>query len=194
MTTTHADPTDAPLPSRAALEALFAHLQAAEAAIADHAQPLTIAERRRLLRMRPGGAAHVAAVVALAARHGITIPGIAAEVVDDDARLVDELTQAVGRLDALRGRVADLNLTAQSRLWRAGTTMYSILARLVTRFPALQRDLGPMATFLASKHKSAPTAIRPQEKNALARARRARASAKAPPPADAPVAGPTPAE
>ena len=53
-----------------------------------------------------------------------------------------------------------------------------MLTRLVQHFPALQRELGPMATFLARRYKDAPLAIRPQEASAL-RKQRQRAKAKA---------------
>jgi len=79
-----------------------------------------------------------------------------------------------------------------------------MLLRLLPKYPSLQRELAPMASFLATQYKDAPTSLRKQEKNALTKSRKSKkankeatdTSAPAPvvaaPPEPAPAVHPTP--
>jgi hypothetical protein len=167
-------------PSTAVIESLLQQLDTIASSLGVQAKPLTIAERRRLLRLRPGGGDHAATVVALAKRYGLAIPGVDPASVADDTQFVTDVAMLESRLEVVRGLVSDMSLEAQSRIWRAGTTAYTMLARLVPQFPALQRELTPMASFLAIGYKNAPTSIRPQEKAAMKKRRAEKKKAGAP--------------
>jgi hypothetical protein len=177
--TTSIHPSLAPPPTADAITELLVQLDTMATSLGEGAVPLTIAERQRLLRIRPGGAAHATTAVATAARYGVVIPGVSPAQAESDAALAENLDALTSRLEAMKGLVGDMSLQARARLWRDGTTAYGILVRLVPQYPSLQRDLTPMASFLAVTHKDAPTSIRPQQKTTLARSRKAKTKAAA---------------
>jgi hypothetical protein len=157
------------------------------------ATPLTIEERRRLLKIRPGGEAHATTVMGLADRYGLAIPGVTSADVAANVKVAQDLAPFIARLQAMQGLAADVSLTAQSRVWGSATKAYATLTRLVPDYPSLQKELTPMASFLATKYKDAPTSLRTQEQKTNAKSRstrRANANKKAASAAaEAPAAG-----
>lgn len=147
-------------PSEAQIKQALAELDVLASLLGAHAVPLTIEDRRRVLKMRPGGAQYVPTVLGLVERYGLTIPGVDSAEAKADMQLAESLRPLVARLRALAQLVEDTILRAQGRAWQSATTAYTMLARLVGRFPALQSELDPMASFLASRHKEAPQALR----------------------------------
>jgi hypothetical protein len=169
-----AGPNAVATPSADQIAAILAELDAIKASLGAGAVPLTIQARRQLLRIRPGGETHAATSVGIAVRYGLTIPGVDPDAVESDTELAKNLVALGARLDALRGVVGDMSLQAQARIWKSGTTAYTMLTRIVPQFPSLQRELQPMGAFLAIKHKDAPTSLRTREKKTNAQARATR--------------------
>jgi hypothetical protein len=159
------------------LAQIVAALEEALDSLGAAAAPLTIDARRRLPKMRPGIESLAPGIKRIADGYKAVLPG--EDTVLSDLQLIKDLRPVLIRLHAAIGRVADMDLNAKARLSKWTMAMYVMLSRVVVTFPELQRELEPMASFLATKYKDAPTAIRPQEKNALARARkRAKKNAK----------------
>jgi hypothetical protein len=138
------------------------------------AEPLSIADRRRLLKIRPGGSDQATTVVGLTTRYGLSIPGVSSAQVTSDVALAKNLDPLISRFETMLGLATDASLGAKSRVWNSATKAYTMLVRLVPDYPALQRELLPMASLLASKHKDAPTSLRTQEKASLEKSRDAR--------------------
>jgi len=133
--------------------------------------PLTIADRRRLLKIRPGGDDHASTVMKLADRYGLTIPGVSTADVMANITLSQSLAPLISRFATMLGLATDVSLGAKSNTWRSATKAYSMLTRIVPEYPSLQRELTPMASFLATKHNDAPTTLRTQEKTSLDKSR-----------------------
>jgi hypothetical protein len=157
-------------PTSAQIEAMLDQLDAMASQFGG-GTPLTIAERRRLLKIRPGGDEHASTVVKLADRYGLTIPGVNTADVMANIALAQDIAPLISRFETMLGLATDVSLGAKSNIWRSGTKAYSMLARIVPEYPALQRELTPMASFLATKHKDAPTTLRTQEKTSLDKSR-----------------------
>ena len=89
-------------------------------------------------------------------------------------QVTQDIAPLITRLQSTLGLATDVSLGSQSRIWSSATKAYSMLTRLVPEYPALQRELTPMASFMATKYKDAPTSLRSQEKKALSRSRSAK--------------------
>jgi hypothetical protein len=140
------------------------------------ATPLTIDERRRLLKIRPGGEAHATTVMGLADRYGLAIPGVTSADVAANVKVAQDFAPFIERLQSMLGLASDVSLTAQSRVWSSATKAYATLTRLVPDYPSLQKELTPMASFLATKYKDAPTSLRTQEQKTNAKSRSTRSA------------------
>jgi hypothetical protein len=174
--TTESTPAPTSTPSATApapidFPSILASLEAISGALGTESTPLTIADRRRLVKMRPGGLAHVESVMSAAARYGLVLPGVDNASVEADLALLSKLGPVTERIGALDGLAGDVRAKAEGRVWKATTDAYSLLTRCITQYPSLQRELAPIASFLAIKFKDAPTSLRPQEKKALTKAR-----------------------
>ncbi len=128
-------PTIAAAPTASEITSLLDQLDEVAVALGPGASALTIAQRRLLLKIRPGGETHAVTAVGLADRYGLTIPGVTSAEVAADVALVKDLAPLISRFDSLRGLVMDMSLQAQSRLWGGGTTAYSMLLRLRPAIP-----------------------------------------------------------
>ncbi|HEY2509425.1 MAG TPA: hypothetical protein VGI39_01090 [Polyangiaceae bacterium] len=194
-----------PAVTDAQLAAMLAQLDGIAVIIAADATPLTIQQRRGLAKMRPGAEPLAPQIMKLAERYGVVLPGATAASVKADLALVQQLASLQSRLGTVLGLIGDVSAEARSRVWRAAGAAYSALVRLVPQYPALQRELAPMATLLAVKHKDAPTALRKQEAKTLSKTRATRKGKKAqagataqeagtpqPPVAPAPAPAPVP--
>jgi hypothetical protein len=135
------------------------------------AQPLTIEQRRALPKVRTGGDAQMPAVLALVDRYGLSIPGGSTADARSDLALVTILQPLETQLTSAVNLVSDAISGARGSAWETTTTGYTMLARLVKRFPALQTELDPMASFMATKHKDAPTILRQAEAKTLSKSR-----------------------
>ena len=154
---------------------------------ASPATPMTIEERRAQPKMKKGGAAEIPAVLNLADQYGIVIPGGGTDEARADLQLAANLLALSVKLGAMSLLVDDAISEAKSRAWDTTTTAYGMLIKLVKRFPALQKELDPMASFMARKHKDAPTVLRQAESKTLSKTR-ATLKAKKDKAASAPVA------
>jgi hypothetical protein len=179
-------------PSASQIEKALAELDVLASILGLHAVPLSIEERRHLLKMRPGGAAHVPVVLGLAERYGLVIPGVSTAEGKADLDVAAKLRPLADRLTAMAQLVEDTILQAQQRAWQSTTTAYTMLTRLVGRFPALQSELDAMASFMASRHKIAPLSLRKNKKPAKKRPKKQPAAESPPTAVAAPVAPATP--
>jgi hypothetical protein len=75
------------------------------------------------------------------------------------------------KLAAMLRLVQDEMSEAKSSGWGTTTMAYLMLTKLQKRFPALQTELDPMASFMARKHKDAPTILRQAESRTLSKSR-----------------------
>jgi hypothetical protein len=184
--------TSRALPDPAAIDfdTIVAQLDAILAALGDGAISLTIDDRRRLLKMRPGGEEYTEAVIKAAARYGVVLPGIDHAAVTRAMGLLEKLGPVAARVTILNGLIRDLTLRGESIVWKATMSAYSMLVRYVQEFPDLQRELGPIASFLAVRFKDTPTSIRPQERRAMRKARKLKEKSDAA--SDAPASSETP--
>jgi hypothetical protein len=172
--------------------ALQSGLAAVLAAFGPNATPMSIDERRRLAKMKPGGDAYTGVVMAALQEHGIVLPDIDPTAVAEDMALVQALAPIVQQINVIQTLVADRSRAASSRIWRATTTAYRVLARTVRTRPSLQVQLGPIASFLAVRFKDAPASLRPRERKALAKARQKRKADGTPPGTPTGQSEPTP--
>ena len=186
-----------PVITDAQLTQMLAELDGITASLGPDATPLTIQQRRHLAKMRPGAEPLVPDIMKLADRYGIVLPGATTASVSADLALLQQLSPLQSRLGTMTALVNDLSTEARSRVWRATGPAYAALVRLIPQYPALQLELAPMATFLAVKHKTAPTALRKQEAKTLSQTRANRKSKKgqsnAPSPTPAPASPQPPA-
>jgi hypothetical protein len=143
------------------------------------APPLTIEERRQQPKMKTGGDKQIPDVLNLADQYGVAIPGGGTAEARADVQLVATLQPVLTRLTAMVALLEDAILQANGRAWETTTTLYAMLVRLVKRFPALQGELQPMASFMARVHKAAPTNLRKAEAGSLAKGRATRRATKA---------------
>ena len=176
-----------PVITDAQLAQMLTELDGIAVNLGPDATPLTIQQRRRLAKMRPGAEPLVPEIMKLADRYGIVFPGVTTASVNADLTLVQQLSTLQSRLGTLVGLMGDLSVEARSRVWRAMGAVYAALVRLIPQYPALQLELAPMATFLAVKHKTAPTALRKQEAKTLSQTRATRKSKKGPSNAPSPT-------
>jgi hypothetical protein len=194
-------PTPTPAPPPAApptidVPTILASLAAIVTALGPSATPLTIAQRRKLAKMRAGGETLAGAVMSAADRYGLILPGVDSTAVSANVALVQSLAPVKERLAAVTTLVSDVEREASSSLWRSTLSAYKTLARFVPEYPNLQQELAPIASFLAVRFKEAPTSLRQQERRALA-AQRAKRKAKkgtapSPPTTNAPAPNPAP--
>jgi hypothetical protein len=171
-------------PSAAQIQQALAELDVLASILGAHAVPLSIEERRRVLKMRPGGAQYVPTVLGLAERYGLSIPGVGSAEAKADMDVAAKLRPLADRLTVVAQLVEDTILRAQGRAWQSATTAYTMLTRLVGRFPSLQGELDAMASFLAVRHKAAPQSLRKKP----SKKRPKKKSPAASPPTAAPIA------
>jgi hypothetical protein len=163
----------------AQIQQLTTEIDAIAAILGTLAPPLTIEERRQQPKMKTGGDKQIPDVLNLADQYRVSIPGGGTAEARADVQLVATLQPILSRLTALVSLVEDAILQANGRAWETTTTLYAMLIRLVKRFPALQGELQPMASFMARIHKSAPTNLRRAEASSLAKGRATRKATKA---------------
>ncbi len=123
-------------PTPEQIEAMLEQLDAMASQFAG-STPLTIAERRRLVKIRPGGDDHAATVMKLADRYGLTIPGVSSTDVMANITLAQNLAPLISRFATMLGLATDVSLGAKSNTWRSATKAYSMLTRIVPEYPAL---------------------------------------------------------
>src|ERR1700722_1865417 len=168
----HAAPATTALDSR--IQQLITALSTIPPLLGSAASPataLTIEQRRSLPTIKKGGEAQVAAVLNLADQYGIVIPGGGTAEARADMAYAESLLPLSVKLAAMLRLVQDEMSEAKSRGWGTTTMAYLMLTKLQKRFPALQTELDPMASFMARKHKDAPTILRQAESRALSKAR-----------------------
>lgn len=168
-------------PSAAQIDKALAELDVLASILGLHAVPLSIEARRHVLKLRPGGAQHVPVVLGLAERYGLVIPGVSSAEGKADMEVATKLRPLADRLKAMAQLVEDTILQAQGRAWQSTTTAYTMLARLVGRFPSLQSELDAMASFMASRHKVAPPSLRKNKRASKRRPKKQPAADAAPP-------------
>jgi hypothetical protein len=161
-------------PSEAQIQEALAQLDTISAVLGPLAVPLSIEQRRQELKMKPGGDRLVADVLGCAARYHLVIPGVSQADAVADITLATNLQPLLARLQLVASLVSDVILQARGRAWQSTTTAYTMLLRLVTRYPALQQELQPMAALLATQHKAAPTSLRKKAAKQLAKTRKAK--------------------
>jgi hypothetical protein len=165
-------------PTNDEITAMIAQLDAMAPRFGAGATPLTIEERRKLLKIRPGGETLASGMMQIADRYGLAIPGVSSADVEANIELAKNMGLLMARFHTVLGLASDTQAKAQSRVWSSATKAYSTMTRLVPEYPSLQRELTPMASFLAIKYKDAPTSLRTQEKKTLSKARVARQAKK----------------
>lgn len=144
------------------------------------AKPLSIEQRRGLPKMKPGADEQIPAVLALADKYKVSIAGPGTAEARADMKLVSDLQPLETGLATALALVSAVIAQARVRTWETTVAAYGTLKlrRYQKEYPALQRELDPMASFMAVKHKSAPTALRQAEAKTLSKSR-ATAKAKA---------------
>jgi hypothetical protein len=163
----------------AEIQQFIAQLDAMTTLLGSSATPLSIEERRQQPKMKKGGEKQIPDVLNLADRYKVSIPGGGTAEARTALALALALQPLATRVAAMSSLVDDAILQANSTAWETTTTLYSMLVRLVKRFPALQGELQPMASFMARVHKDAPTNLRRAEATTLAKGRATRKATKA---------------
>jgi hypothetical protein len=153
------------------------------------AAPLTIEQRRALPTMKKGAENEIPAILNLADRYGVALPGGTTAQARSDLQRAATIDTLTARLSSTLTLAEDQSRQAKGRSWATTRRAYKALANLVGAFPALQTELEPMASFLATKHKDAPAILRSAEAKTLAKSRATKAkNKKGAAPAPAPVA------
>src|SRR5512142_3072924 len=99
---------------------------------------LTADERKHALRFRLGGEPMVRTIATLVRKHGVALPGITADGMEADLRLMQRMKPVREALDALFQFADDTILEASSECWYAATAYYTALNRMVTTFPDIK--------------------------------------------------------
>ena len=110
---------------------------------------LSVEERRRALRFRPGGEAIVALMAKLARQTGVSLPGVSVEGMEGDLALSKTLSSVEENAQVLLDAVFDTRLQALSEAWWAATALYTSLSRVADSDPELARALKPATEFFA---------------------------------------------
>ena len=110
---------------------------------------LSVEERRRALRFRPGGEAIVALMAKLARQTGVSLPGVSVEGMEGDLALSNGLSSVEENAQAFLDAVSDTRLQALSEAWWAATALYTSLSRVADSDPELARALKPATEFFA---------------------------------------------
>ncbi|PJB41204.1 MAG: hypothetical protein CO108_13375 [Deltaproteobacteria bacterium CG_4_9_14_3_um_filter_63_12] len=110
---------------------------------------LSVEERRRALRFRPGGEAIVALMAKLARQTGVSLPGVSVEGMEGDLALSKTLSSVEENAQVLLDAVSDTRLQALSEAWWAATALYTSLSRVADSDPELARALKPATEFFA---------------------------------------------
>jgi hypothetical protein len=178
-----APPAATPVPG--SLEALVDAVLSSLASVAtilgsasSPAAPLTIEQRRTMPKMKKGAEAQIPAILDLADRYGVALPGGTTAQARSDLQRAATIDTLTARLSLTLVLAEDQSRQAKGRSWSTTRRAYKALANLVGEFPALQTELEPMASFMATKHKDAPSILRTAEAKTLAKSRATKAKNK----------------
>ena len=137
------------VPSEDTLNATNEELTNARQKLKPFLVSLSVEERRRALRFRPGGEAIVALMAKLARQTGVSLPGVSVEGMEGDLALSKTLSSVEENAQVLLDAVSDTRLQALSEAWWAATALYTSLSRVADSDPELARALKPATEFFA---------------------------------------------
>jgi hypothetical protein len=123
---------------------------------------LTLDERKRTLKFRPGGERIVELMVAIATRYGVKLPGVSVEGLAADHALSKGLEPVRDAAESVYQLLDDTVLEAQSESWFSTTAFYSALSRMVDAFPDIKGAIDEAAIFFARK-RSRTAEVKPPE-------------------------------
>ena len=118
---------------------------------------LSVEERKRALKFRPGGDAIVALMAKLARKSGVSLPGVSIEGMEGDLALSNGLSSVEENAQAFLDAVSDTRLQALSEAWWAATALYTSLSRVADSDPELARALKPATEFFATGRRTPKT-------------------------------------
>ena len=137
------------IPSAETVDATNDELTKARQKLQPFLVSLSVEERRRALRFRPGGEAIVALMAKLARQTGVSLPGVSVEGMEGDLALSQTLNSVEENAQVLLDAVSDTRLQALSEAWWAATALYTSLSRVADSDPELARALKPATEFFA---------------------------------------------
>ena len=145
------------VPSEDTLNATNEELTNARQKLKPFLVSLSVEERRRALRFRPGGEAIVALMAKLARQTGVSLPGVSVEGMEGDLALSKTLSSVEENAQVLLDAVSDTRLQALSEAWWAATALYTSLSRVADSDPELARALKPATEFFATGRRTPKT-------------------------------------
>lgn len=137
------------IPSEKEIHALIAEIKSVDAKVKKYTVLLTKQERGATTKFRKGGELIVGLLALLADDYGIKLPKISTDGMKADLLLAQRLRPLSVEVEALRQRLDDTVLEAQSECWWAATAFYTALSRMIDADPKLEAALGPIINFFA---------------------------------------------
>lgn len=137
------------VPSIHEIDALMKEVADLRDKIAKFSVNLTVDERRRATRFRPGGEPIVQMITDLARTEGVTLPKLTPDDVVADLRLAERIRPLVDAVEAVSRTLSDTLIEAQSECWWGATAFYTALARAASDDARLESALRPAVDFFA---------------------------------------------
>lgn len=130
-------------------ERLLHRLNNVYADIAQFAVTLSLTDRRRLLKPRPGGEKVTDLVVDTATERKVPVPAASAEEIRQHREQVSLLTPVRSTATMILQALDDTILAAESKSWSATTAYYTALRGLARSDATLSKKLEPATAFFA---------------------------------------------
>jgi hypothetical protein len=137
------------VPSAHEVEGLLLEVESLRNKIAKFSCDLTVEERRRATRFRPGGETIVSLLTDIARAEGVMLPKLTPDDVVADLRLIERIRPLVDAAEALSQTLSDTLVEAQSECWWGATAFYTALARAASLDARLETALRPAVDFFA---------------------------------------------
>jgi hypothetical protein len=137
------------VPSAHEIEGLVQEIESIRIRIEKFSCDLTVEERRRATRFRPGGETIVSLLTDIARAEGVILPKLTPDDVVADLRLIERIRPLVDAAEALSQTLSDTFMEAQSECWWGATAFYTALVRAASLDARLETALRPAVDFFA---------------------------------------------
>lgn len=133
------------------VDALLAQAKTISSKLQGHGIVLTVDDRKRLLRGCRGAAEHIQRVVALAAKHNVSLPNVPLAGITNDLQLEQQLAPIEEELRVALQTAEDTGLQASSEAWEGFLAYYGVLSSMAQRMPDVAADLQSVVEFMAKR-------------------------------------------
>lgn len=115
---------------------------------------MTVADRRKAVKVRKGGEKYLPLLAELATTYGIQTTVHSASAMTASAAMVQQLAPLKRQAQMLLKLVEDIEIGANSGTWSTATFIYSTLKRIAAQDGDLAATLDPIEEFFTNKAKS----------------------------------------